>query len=84
MRRGFSRPERGRDSAGRHSLKDASELERTGAEAQVDEAQVDEGEAHSRKEGFFELRYVPSARRTALLGLIGALAFLVSGRSDII
>ncbi len=39
------------------------------------EAQVDEGETHSRKEGFFELRYVPSARRTTLLGFIGALAF---------
>ena len=46
------------------------ETEQVGADAQVDE-----GEAHVRKEPFFELRYVPSARRTTLLGFIGALAF---------
>ena len=51
-------------------LKGALETERARAETQVDE-----GEAHSRKEGFFELRYVPSGRRTTLLGFIGALAF---------
>ncbi len=51
-------------------MKGALETERVRAEAQVDE-----GEAYSRKEGFFELRYVPSARRTTLLGIIGAVAF---------
>ena len=54
-------------------LKGAVETERVRAEAKVDE--VDEGETHRRKEGFFELRYVPSARRTTLPGIIGALAF---------
>jgi hypothetical protein len=59
-------------------LKGVLETEQAGADAHVDA-----GEAYSRKEGFFELRYVPSARRTTLLGFIGALAFLVLGRSDI-
>ncbi len=55
-------------------LKGALETEQAGADAQVYK-----GEAHSRKEGFFELRYVPSARRTS-----SALwRFLVLGRSDI-
>ncbi len=51
-------------------MKGALETERARAEAQIDE-----GEAYSRKEEFFELRYLPSAHRTTLLGIIGALAF---------
>jgi len=70
MRPGFLADKIAAGRGGRCMLKGVLETERVRAEAQADE-----GEAYSRKEGFFELRYVPSARRTTLLGIIGALAF---------
>ncbi len=55
-------------------MKGALETERVRAEVQVDE-----GEVYSRKEGFFELRYLPVARPFSVSSALWR--FLVFGRS---
>ena len=51
-------------------LKEALETERAGMDTRVDE-----GEAHVRKEPFFELLSGPSPRKATALGILGAVIF---------
>ena len=55
---------------GRRVLKEALELEPAAAEGWEDA-----GEAHVRRERFFELLSSPSPRRAAVLGVVGAVCF---------